>query len=191
MTTHINIVHLKAMLRKNWLQMKAEKKKAIAEAIFNILYGALIGYEVSVSIKNPSIAGLGYVIFILISPAAFQQSCVFIFTEMVRDRENKMAESLKIMGLNKYMYALSFLIQRTIWVTLTSFIIAFMVFIINRGVITFGMFFQIFLALWLLAVSFLSLSMVLQTLMKDPKLATICAPFVLFIPTGVALLGII
>ena len=72
MTTHINIVHLKAMLRKNWLQMKAEKKKAIAEAIFNIIYGALIGYEVSLSIKNPSIAGLGYVIFILISPAAFQ-----------------------------------------------------------------------------------------------------------------------
>ena len=67
-----NKVHLKAMLNKNWLQMKAEKKKSIAEAMFTIGYGALIGYEVSVSFNNPDIGGLGYVIFILISPVAFQ-----------------------------------------------------------------------------------------------------------------------
>jgi len=71
MASSTNWVHLKAMLRKNWLQMKAEKKKSFAEAAFNILYGAIIGYEVSVSIKNPDLVGLGYVIFILISPAAF------------------------------------------------------------------------------------------------------------------------
>ena len=45
----LNMVHLKAMLRKNWLQMKAEKKKTISEAIFTIAYGFLIGYEVSIS----------------------------------------------------------------------------------------------------------------------------------------------
>jgi len=110
---------------------------------------------------------------------------------MVRDRENKMAESLKIMGLNKYMYALSFLIQRTIWVTLTSLIMVSMTYLVNRSFFTFSMFMQLFLAIWLLAVSFLSLSMTLQNLFKEPKLAAICAPFVLFMPTGVALLGII
>ena len=67
-----NFIHLKAMLHKNWLQMKAEKKKTIAEAMFTVLYGALIGYEVSLSFKNPDIGGLGYVIFILIAPVAFQ-----------------------------------------------------------------------------------------------------------------------
>lgn len=105
-----NTVHLNALIRKNWQVMKAEKKKSIAEAIFTIGYGSLIGYEVSLSFDNPDIGGLGYVIFILISPVAFQQSCVYIFNEMVKDRQNKMQESLKIMGLNKYMYALSFLI---------------------------------------------------------------------------------
>ena len=110
---------------------------------------------------------------------------------MVRDRENKMAESLKIMGLNKYMYALSFLIQRTIWVTLTSLIMASMTYLLNRTFLTIGMFIQLFIAIWLLAVSFLSLSMTLQNMFKEPKLAATCAPFVLFMPTGVALLGII
>ena len=71
MTSSINFVHLKAMLRKNWLQMKAEKKKSIFEASLNIFYGALIGYEVSLSIAKPDLAGLGFVIFILVSPAAF------------------------------------------------------------------------------------------------------------------------
>ena len=67
----INMIHLKAMLQTNWLKMKAEKKKAIAEALFTIIYGFLIGYEVSVSFNNPDIGGLGYVILILIVPVAF------------------------------------------------------------------------------------------------------------------------
>ena len=65
---------------------KAERKKTIGELIFTVLYGVLIGYETSISLNNSDIAGLGFVIFILISPVAFQQSCVFIFNEMVRDR---------------------------------------------------------------------------------------------------------
>ena len=132
------MVHLKAMLTKNWLQMKAEKKKAIAEAVFTLAYGGLIGYEVSLSFDNPDIGGLGYVIFILIVPAAFQQSCVFIINEMVRDRETKMKESLRIMGLNKYMYALSFLIQRGIWTTVTSLMLTMMTYLLNSDNIGFG-----------------------------------------------------
>ena len=102
-----------------------------------------------------------------------------------------MAESLKIMGLNRYMYALSFLLTRTMWVSLTTLIMSVMVFIINSDFITFGMFIQIFLSLWLLAVSNLGLSLVAQNMFKDVKLASICAPFMLFLPTGVALLCVI
>lgn len=132
------MVHLKALININWLKMKAEKKKSISEAIFTCIYGALIGYEVSLSFDNPDIGGLGYVIFILIAPVAFQQSCVFIFNEMVRDRETKMKESLRIMGLNKYMYALSFMVQRGIWVTLTCLIITIMTYALNSSNIGFG-----------------------------------------------------
>ena len=186
-----NMVHLKAMLQKNWLQMKADKKKSIMELVFSVIYGVLIGYEVSISFNNESMGGLGYVIFILIAPAAFSQSCIFIITELVRDRETKMKESLRIMGLNKYMYALSYLVQRAIWTTLTCFIIVLMTYLLNSDLISFGQAIQLFFAVWLLAVDNLGLSLFVSNFFKDPKLAGICAPFLLFLPTGVALLCII
>ena len=40
-----NWVQLRAMIRKDWNQMKAEKCKTIGEIIWSIAYGALIGYE--------------------------------------------------------------------------------------------------------------------------------------------------
>ena len=133
-----NWVHLKALIRVNWLKMKADKKKSIAEVVFNIIYGVLLGYEVSVSFKNSDNKGLAYVIFILLTPAAFQQSCITIFNEMVKDRETRMKESLKIMGLNKWMYALSFLVQRGIWVTVTCLILTLMTYFVNTEYISFG-----------------------------------------------------
>ena len=131
-----NLVHLKALLQINWLKMKADRKKSVAEMIFTIGYGVLIGWEVSNSLDNPDMGGLGYVIFILICPAAFQQSCIYIFNEMVKDRETKMKESLKIMGLNKYMYALSFLLQRAIWVAFTCFIMSGIICFMTIGTLT-------------------------------------------------------
>ena len=47
-----NFTHLKAMMHKDWLEMKAEKKKSIAEVCFTVGYGVLLGYEVSVSFDN-------------------------------------------------------------------------------------------------------------------------------------------
>lgn len=44
------------------------------------------------------------------------------------------------MGLNKYMYALSFLIQRTLWVLVTTLLIAIMVYAFNSEFISFGQF---------------------------------------------------
>ena len=110
---------------------------------------------------------------------------------MVRDRENKMKESLKIMGLNKYMYALSILLQRSIWVAVTCFIIAIMTYALNPDFITFGTAMKLFVALLFLAINNLGLSLVVQNFFKDSKLAAICAPFLLFLPTGIALLCII
>ena len=71
-----NWVHLKTLIRKNFLIMKADKKKAIIELIVTLGYGALIGYEVSTSLTTDDTgessvgAGLGYVIFVLLAPIA-------------------------------------------------------------------------------------------------------------------------
>ena len=112
--------------------MKAETKKSVMELLFTFGYGALIGYEVSISLNNPGMVGIGYLMFVMLAPAAFQQSCIYIFNEMVKDRETKMKESLRIMGLNKYMYALSFLIQRAIWVTVTCLFMVIMTYVMNK-----------------------------------------------------------
>ena len=47
-----NFTHLKAMMHKDFLEMKAERKKTIAEVCFTVGYGCLLGYEVSVSFDN-------------------------------------------------------------------------------------------------------------------------------------------
>lgn len=186
-----NMVHLKAMMNKDWLQMKAERKKTIMEVIMTVVWSALIGYEVSLSFNDSSVQGLGFVIFILISPVAFQSACVYIFNEMVKDRENKMKESLRIMGLNKYMYSLSIILQRSMWTTVTVLIMSIMTYVLNMDNISFGQFVTLFIALWFLAVNFLGFSLVAQNLFSDSKLAAIIAPFLMFLPTGVALLCII
>lgn len=66
-----------------------------------------------------------------------------------------------------------------------------MTYALNTDYIDFGQTLTLFVALWLLAVDFLALSLVVQNFFKDSKLAAILAPFLLFLPTGVALLGII
>ena len=92
------------MCQKNWLLQSASKKKMYTELIFCIIYGALCGLELKF-VKSPTDEGqqgsIGYLLLIMLTPAAFQQSCLFILNTMVKDKENKMKETLKIMGLNK------------------------------------------------------------------------------------------
>ena len=47
---------------------------------------------------------------VMLTPFVFLFSGIYIFSEMVHERESRMKESLKIMGLNKWMYPLSFML---------------------------------------------------------------------------------
>ena len=78
--------------------MKAEKKKIFSELFFSIGYGCLIGYELSLQFENEDLQGLGHLMLILMCPIIFQQSSNYIGNQMVKDRETKMKETLKIMG---------------------------------------------------------------------------------------------
>ena len=75
--------------------------------------------------------GLGYLILILCCPIVFQQAQSYIANQMVKDRETKMAESLKIMGLKPWIYALSFLVQRGIWMTIPTIFVNVFVYLFN------------------------------------------------------------
>ena len=131
-------VQLRAMLRKDWLQMKAEKKKMFSEIFFSCGYGCLIGYELSLQFENEDLMGLGHLMLILMCPIIFQQSSNYIGNQMVKDRETKMKETLKIMGCESWIYALSFMIQRGVWMIFPTIFVSIFIFLFNQDNIEFG-----------------------------------------------------
>ena len=60
--------------------------------------------------SNPTNNISGITLFVMLTPFVFLFSGIYIFSEMVHERESRMKESLKIMGLNKWMYPLSFML---------------------------------------------------------------------------------
>ena len=66
------------MLRKDWLHMKAEKRKMISELMFGIMNGCGVGFGLTIQARNENLMGLGYLILILNVPAIFQQSALYI-----------------------------------------------------------------------------------------------------------------
>jgi len=64
-------VQFKAMVRKDWMQMKAEKCKIVTEIIFIVGASALVGYELSNQLKNEQLMGVGYIILLLVFPIMF------------------------------------------------------------------------------------------------------------------------
>lgn len=67
----INSVHLRAMLRKNWLQMNSKGNATMWELAFTLLYGYGLGSQASYTLNNPAWLGMGYMIFLTITPVAF------------------------------------------------------------------------------------------------------------------------
>ena len=54
---------------------------------------------------------------------AYFCACSFILNEMVTDKENRMRETLRIMNLNRWSYALSFFITESVFACFTACIL--------------------------------------------------------------------
>lgn len=78
---------------------------------------------------------------------------------MTKDRETRMKESLKIMGLQPWIYSLSFLVQRTLWMILTTFFVCFFIWLLNSETYSFGVIMKLFLALLFFGMGMLSFTM--------------------------------
>jgi lysozyme family protein len=50
------------------------------------------------------------VLLLLATPFIYQGSTNYVANELVRDKETKMKETLKIMGLKPWIYSLSFMV---------------------------------------------------------------------------------
>ena len=89
-----------------------------------------------------------------------------------------MKESLKMMGLQPWIYALGFLIQRFIWMIFTTFIVCFFIWLWMSEIYSFGLMMKLFLALMLFGTGMMSFTMFSQNFFKDSKLATMVMPFI-------------
>lgn len=121
----------------------------------------------------------------------FLFTCIHIFSEMVQERENRMKESLKIMGLNKYMYPLAIMLQRGIWTLFMSIIFCVLIYAFNADNLSFGQFITLIFAVWFLSLGNMSICAVLQNFFSDYKLAAIVGAFFVFIPVSLALISIV
>ena len=93
-----------------------------------VIYGLIIGFIVSYSNISPQstldiTAYLPFWLMILtFAPLMFTQGVIFILNQMVSDKESKMRETLKIMGLSRTAYGTSYLLMQGL-ITLVSAVI--------------------------------------------------------------------
>ena len=101
-----------------------------------------------------------------------------------------MKETLKIMGLNKSIYALSYLVMQCVIISITTFAMCLCIWIFNREQLPFINGLALFVATWLLGNAFLGMSLILQNFFSSSKLAPMVGPVILFLPTGIALFAV-
>lgn len=163
-------------------------------AIFTCLYGILMGYECSISLYNEDQTmgpALGYILIILLAPVATFQTTTQMVTEMVTERSNKMRESLKIMGLNQYVYAFSHVLLRAIVSTLLGILLALFIWLYNKEHIEFSSFLLLAAAFILNNLNTLTFVLVLQNFFENARMSAIILPTLQMFPTGVAMLSIL
>lgn len=182
-----NWVQFKVMFRKDWLQMTAEKKKLAIELLFTIAYSVFIGYQISNQLENEEIFGLGYLILLLLSPVIFESSTKYVANQMVRDRETKMKETLKIMGMESWVYATGFMVMRGIWMTIPVLLVVIFIWLFNKTELGDGILVYLFLLLWLFGAAMLTFTLFVQNLFSSPNLVSMVLPFLFFIPVGLAM----
>lgn len=128
---------------------------------------------------------------ILSSPFIVQGSTNYISNEMVRDRETKMKETLKIMGLRPWIYALSFLVQQGIFMIFPCFFMTLFIYMFNPDLVDEASLMVIFVCTWLFSLSMLSLTMVISNFFSSSKIVGMVLNVIFFVPTGIALATII
>ena len=171
--------------------MKANKCKLVTEILFSIAMGAAIGGVLYATWDDPTFMGLGYLILLFLLPFMYQQSCTYIAGQLVRDRETKMKESLKIMGLETWIYALGMLVQRSIYMMIPSFIVCVWILAFLSDTYSVGTIFVLFIQMVFFGIGLCAFSMFISNFFQDYKLIGMALPAILYIPTGVGTVAIL
>lgn len=146
---------------------------------------------------------LAFWIFIVwFAPIMFIQGVIFIMNMMVSDKESKMRETLKIMGLSTNAYALSYIVMQGVLTLFASliFIVGALYPLMGQNA-THGYYIQfiadkighlsalyLFIAVFVFGLSLLFLAQIMSTWFSDAKLASQLGPTIMVLPTSISLL---
>lgn len=156
-----------------------------------VIYGLIIGFITSYSDISPqsTIDITAYIPFWLMilsfTPLMFTQGVIFILNQMVSDKETKMRETLKIMGLSRTAYGTSYLLMQGL-ITLLSAVILWLAIVLpiqfsgndfnyltiiasTRGKCSV---LPLFFAILLFGLNINGFAQVISTLFSDSKLAS-------------------
>ena len=183
----------KAMVRKDCLQMKVMWCRTLTQFIFSLLIGFMIGGSLKDLLKetNPMLQVSSYVFMLLVVPFIYQSSTNYVANEMVRDGETKMKETLKIMGLKPWIYALSFMVQQGLWLIFPCLSLTVCLYLFLSDLIDGAAVVVLFFCFWLYSLGMLSLTMVLSNFFTNSKLVNMVLNVIFFIPTGIAMSTVI
>lgn len=125
--------------------------------------------------------------------ASFLSSTSFLLSQLVTDKESGMRESLKIMSLNRWAYAMSFYLSQSVFTVFTTLV----VFGVYIGIINGRTDLpnerismcqdspaSLFFALLLFGLGLLAMTMLISTIFTDSKLSVQMGTFLLFLPVS-------
>jgi hypothetical protein len=116
------------MSSKNWTQKTAKVGTSILEIALPLVFGTIYGLVVHYSPIKPSTINVDsvlalWLLMLFLTPFMFIQGVIFVLSQMVADRESKMRETLKIMGLGRVAYGISYMVMQGLLALLASVIV--------------------------------------------------------------------
>jgi hypothetical protein len=174
------------MMWKQIMIMRNEKSTLMVEIIMPLCFGFAIGAQF-----QESDAVMGTTMIMLFGALVNQQGCLAMMTDMVMDKQTKMKETLKIMGLDSGMYSMGYFVFRCLTSILNAILIVGVVaqmskeseFFDTTKLLTF------FLAQCLININLTSVSLIMQDFFQDPTLVQIIGPIIFFIPMSILLVA--
>ena len=142
---------------------------------------------------------LFWMLILFFTPLMFMNGVIFIMNYLTVDKENKMRETLRIMGLSKTAYGLSYTLMQGIFTVFSALVlVAGLLFplrddfgsYVNFIAPSFGHMsaFYFAIAVILFGLSTLTFAQMLSTLYSDSKLASQTGPVLMFFPTAISML---
>ena len=119
-----------ALLKKNLIIKKRNFwRQTIWEFLSPCIFGGMLGFLLRVvmmekdkAVMSDEMVMVSYTFFMGSNAGTFSYfyTCAFILIEMVTDKETRMRETLRIMNLNRWSYALSYFITQGFFAIFTS-----------------------------------------------------------------------